>query len=88
MFLNRRTPVILALCLATLFFVGCKSKFEKLRTSNNITMKYQEAVKLYEKGKYSKALKVGYASDATDHQLTSLRAFALLHICSGSGMKI
>ena len=56
MFLNRRIPVIFALCLATLFFVGCKSKFEKLRNSNNITMKYQEAVKLYEKGKYSKAL--------------------------------
>jgi len=56
MFLNRRIPVILALCFATLFFVSCKSKFEKLRNSNNITVKYQEAVKLYEKGKYSKAL--------------------------------
>lgn len=56
MFLNRRISLILALCLTTLFFVGCKSKFEKLRASNNITVKYQEAVKLYEKGKYSKAL--------------------------------
>lgn len=56
MFLNRRIPVIFALCLTTLLFVGCKSKFEKLRNSNNITVKYQEAVKLYEKGKYSKAL--------------------------------
>ena len=56
MFLNRRIPVFLALCIALLFVVGCKSKFEKLRNSNNITVKYQEAVKLYEKGKYSKAL--------------------------------
>ncbi|TCV18952.1 Beta-barrel assembly machine subunit BamD [Sphingobacterium alimentarium] len=56
MFLNRRNSVIFALCLITLVFVGCKSKFEKLRNSNNITVKYQEAVKLYEKGKYSKAL--------------------------------
>ncbi|QBR10782.1 MULTISPECIES: outer membrane protein assembly factor BamD [unclassified Sphingobacterium] len=37
-------------------FSSCKSKFEKIRASNNIQMKYQEAVKYYEKGKYSKAL--------------------------------
>ncbi|WP_380906596.1 outer membrane protein assembly factor BamD [Sphingobacterium suaedae] len=35
---------------------SCKSKFEKLRASNNIAMKYQEAVKYYEKKKYTKAL--------------------------------
>lgn len=35
---------------------GCKSKFEKIRASNNIQMKYQEAVKYYEKEKYAKAL--------------------------------
>ncbi|WP_392470430.1 outer membrane protein assembly factor BamD [Sphingobacterium cellulitidis] len=35
---------------------SCKSKFEKLRASNNVQMKYQEAVKYYEKEKYSKAL--------------------------------
>lgn len=56
MFLNRRTGVIIAFLLATFFFTGCKSKFEKLKNSNNIAMKYQEAVKFYEKGKYSKAL--------------------------------
>ena len=56
MFLNRRISLVFALCFTTLVFVGCKSKFEKLRNSNNITVKYQEAVKLYEKGKYSKAL--------------------------------
>jgi len=36
--------------------VSCKSKFEKLRASNNVQMKYQAAVKYYEKEKYSKAL--------------------------------
>ena len=43
---------------ASLLFVfgSCKSKFEKLRASNNIQMKYQEAIKYYEKEKYSKAL--------------------------------
>lgn len=56
MFLNRRISLTLVLLLFTLFFTGCKSKFEKLRNSNNLAMKYQEAVKLYEKGKYSKAL--------------------------------
>lgn len=39
------------LCLGS-----CKSKFEKLRASNNVQMKYQEAVKFYENEKYSKAL--------------------------------
>ena len=56
MFLNRRIGIFLASVLFTLVFTGCKSKFEKIRNSNNITMKYQEAVKLYEQGKYSKAL--------------------------------
>lgn len=56
MFLDRRISFTLILVVVTLFFTGCKSKFEKLRNSNNIAMKYQEAVKLYEKGKYSKAL--------------------------------
>ena len=56
MFLNRRITLILTVVCFTMVFTGCKSKFEKLRNSNNITMKYQEAVKLYEKGKYSKAL--------------------------------
>lgn len=39
-----------------MFATSCKSRFEKLRASNNIAMKYQEAVKYYEKKKYSKAL--------------------------------
>lgn len=56
MFLNRRISLTCILLLFTLFFTGCKSKFDKLRNSNNIAVKYQEAVKLYEKGKYSKAL--------------------------------
>lgn len=56
MFLDRRISLSLILLVVALFFTGCKSKFEKLRNSNNIAMKYQEAVKLYEKGKYSKAL--------------------------------
>jgi len=35
---------------------GCKSKFEKLRASNDTAKKYREAVRLYEKKDYSKAL--------------------------------
>lgn len=35
---------------------GCKSKFEQLRESTDIAKKYQEAVKLYEKKDYTKAL--------------------------------
>ncbi|HLS94033.1 MAG TPA: outer membrane protein assembly factor BamD [Sphingobacterium sp.] len=56
MFLNRRLVSLLVGALVFLMATGCKSRFEKLRASNNIAMKYQEAVKYYEKKKYSKAL--------------------------------
>jgi outer membrane protein assembly factor BamD len=35
---------------------GCKSKFEKLQESTNTGKKYQEAIRLYNKGDYNKAL--------------------------------
>lgn len=35
---------------------GCKSKYEKLRASNDTRKKYQEAIKYYEKKNYNKAL--------------------------------
>jgi len=35
---------------------GCKSKYEKIRASNDTAKKYREAVRLYEKKDYSKAL--------------------------------
>ncbi len=37
---------------------GCKSRFEKLRTSNDNNKKYTEAIKLYNKKEYSKALEL------------------------------
>lgn len=56
MFLNRRIGWAI-LCVAFVLFAGgCKSRFEKIRTSNNIAQKYQEAVKYYDNKKYSKAL--------------------------------
>lgn len=44
--------VLLVLALVT----GCKSKFEKLVASNDTGKKYQEAIRLYNKKDYSKAL--------------------------------
>jgi outer membrane protein assembly factor BamD len=35
---------------------GCKGNFEKLRAGNDVGKKYQEALRLYNKKKYSKAL--------------------------------
>lgn len=55
MFLNSRYVALIATLIIILFTTSCKSKFEKLRASNNLQMKYQEAIKFYEKGKYSKA---------------------------------
>jgi outer membrane protein assembly factor BamD len=37
---------------------GCKSKFEKLKASNDNAKKYQEALKLYNKKEYTKALEL------------------------------
>lgn len=45
--------VILLLALGS-----CKSKFEKLKASNNNAKKYQEAIRLYNKKDYSKALEL------------------------------
>lgn len=54
-----RTKHFFILSVTLLVFTlvsGCKSKFEKLRASNDIAKKYQDAVKLYEKKDYNKAL--------------------------------
>lgn len=56
MFLNRRIGFAVLGMAFILFAGGCKSRFEKLRASNNIAQKYQEAVKYYDNKKYSKAL--------------------------------
>lgn len=57
MFKNKRVIRFAAiLLLAAMGLTGCKSKFEKLRASNDTARKYQEAIKLYNKKKYTKAL--------------------------------
>lgn len=47
---------ILSLTVVILGSVGCKSRFEKLRLSNDVAKKYQEGIRLYNKKDYSKAL--------------------------------
>lgn len=42
--------------IGTIAMSGCKSKFEKLKASNDVAKKYQEALRLYNKRDYSKAL--------------------------------
>lgn len=55
MFKNKR---LLTWCLLLVMALaaGCKSKFEKLVASNDTGKKYQEAIRLYNKKDYSKAL--------------------------------
>ncbi len=48
--------LIILVFVAALGIAGCKSRFEKLRASNNVEKKYQEALRLYNKRDYSKAL--------------------------------
>ena len=43
--------IVIALSIA-----GCKSQFEKIRLSNDVKKKYEEAMRLYNKKNYSKAL--------------------------------
>lgn len=48
--------LLLSFTIITLTIAGCKSQFEKIRLSNDVAKKYQEAMKLYNKKSYSKAL--------------------------------
>ncbi|WP_316808880.1 outer membrane protein assembly factor BamD [Pedobacter agri] len=48
--------LIILVFIAALGIAGCKSRFEKLRASNDVAKKYQEAIRLYNKRDYSKAL--------------------------------
>ncbi|MFZ4102676.1 MAG: outer membrane protein assembly factor BamD [Sphingobacterium thalpophilum] len=56
MFKNKLNIFLSVLLIVLIAFTSCKSKFEKLRASNDTAKKYREAVRLYEKKDYSKAL--------------------------------
>ncbi|QQL49232.1 outer membrane protein assembly factor BamD [Mucilaginibacter ginkgonis] len=54
---KKQSTVFLSLLAAFIITIGsCKSSFEKLKASNDVAKKYQEAVKYYNKKDYSKAL--------------------------------
>ncbi|RZK25531.1 MAG: outer membrane protein assembly factor BamD [Flavobacterium sp.] len=48
--------LILSFTVLLLSVSGCKSSFEKLRLSNDVSKKYQEGIRLYNKKEYAKAL--------------------------------
>lgn len=56
MFKNKLKLTLSILLLVIFAFAGCKSKYEKLLASNDTAKKYREAVRLYDKKDYSKAL--------------------------------
>ncbi|TKB95157.1 outer membrane protein assembly factor BamD [Pedobacter cryophilus] len=56
MFKNKSLAILSFILFVTIVFTGCKSKFEKLRLSTDVGKKYQEAIRLYNKNDYSKAL--------------------------------
>lgn len=56
MFKNKLNISLSILLVVIIAFAGCKSKYEKLRASNDTAKKYREAIKFYEKKNYSKAL--------------------------------
>ena len=58
MFKKQRTTLSILLILIVLASVSCKSKFEKLKASNDNAKKYQAALALYNKKKYNKALEL------------------------------
>ncbi len=56
---KKQYTLIASFFIALLIIAGsCKSPFEKLKASNNNPKKYQEAVRLYNKKEYSKALEL------------------------------
>ena len=56
MFKNKHALTLSILLLVIVAFAGCKSKYEKLIASSDTAKKYREAVRLYDKKDYSKAL--------------------------------
>src|ERR1700759_4776880 len=58
MFKKQRSTLSILLILFILASVSCKSKFEKLKASNDNAKKYQAALALYNKKQYSKALEL------------------------------
>ncbi len=56
MFKNKRLIAVSISLLLIVSLSSCKSKFEKIRASTDIAKKYQEAVSLYNKKSYNKAL--------------------------------
>lgn len=48
--------LLLSFTIIALTIAGCKSQFEKIRSSNDVAKKYQEAMKLYNKKNYTKAI--------------------------------
>ena len=58
MFKKQRALVGSLLLVLFIALAGCKSKFEKLRTSNDNAKKYAEAIKYFNKKDYGKALEL------------------------------
>ncbi|MGV3685840.1 MAG: outer membrane protein assembly factor BamD [Daejeonella sp.] len=56
MFKNKLNISLSILLVIIITIAGCKSKYEKLRASNDTARKYREAIKFYENKNYNKAL--------------------------------
>ncbi|TAF44662.1 MAG: outer membrane protein assembly factor BamD [Sphingobacteriales bacterium] len=56
MFKNKLFFFLIASVLCFTVFTGCKSRFEKLKASTDVSKKYQEAIRLYNNKDYAKAL--------------------------------
>ncbi len=56
MFKNKVIVILSFIILCATVFTGCKSRFEKLKASTDVPKKYQEAIRLYNKKDYAKAL--------------------------------
>ena len=78
--------LILSFTIILLGTAGCKSKFEKLRLSNDVLKKYQEGIRLYNKKDYSKALILfeglaqKYRGTAEAEELSYYYAFTLYRL--------
>ncbi|MBW4890566.1 outer membrane protein assembly factor BamD [Mucilaginibacter sp. HMF5004] len=58
MFKKQRALIGSLLLVLIIALAGCKSKFEKLRTSGDVAKKYSEAIKYFNKKDYGKALEL------------------------------
>jgi outer membrane protein assembly factor BamD len=84
---KKQIPFIGALLIVLIVaLAGCKSKYEKLRASNDLAKKYKEAIRYYNKKDYARALEL--FDDLTQHYRGQAEAENLFYYYAYTNYKL